>query len=90
MIGFIDGDGSIQFRKGKFQSIRIIIHGNWHKFYSEYSRRIEENFNLKLTVNINKRGNTSILICGISNFNILRNHIIINNLPIVNRKWKQE
>jgi DNA-binding transcriptional regulator WhiA len=90
-IGFVDGDGSIQYdKKGTFKSIRIIVHGNWYNFWSSFCEQLTKDYSdLSFTVNnTNKRGNTSIYIGKKNTKHFLETFINENKLTILNRKWK--
>lgn len=89
LLGFIDGDGSIAYRKEAFKSIRIIIHGSWLEVFEIFMKEFEDDFNLKFTVNSNKRFNTCIYIGKKENFEFLKNFAIENKLPIMGRKWNK-
>lgn len=88
LIGFIDGDGSIQYRKQSFQSIRITVHENWFDFFQLFSTTLQNKSRIKLTITKNGRNNTCALICGCENYKYLLSVIEQNNLPALERKWR--
>lgn len=83
LIGLIDGDGCISYRKDQFQSIRIEQHGNWFSIWKEFFEELGFG-----RVILNTRGFVNILICGRENFINLKTIIEENNLPILKRKWQ--
>jgi hypothetical protein len=89
LIGFIDGDGSISYRKGSFQSIRIIVHENWFNVLNNFCNKLVDDFSiLKFTVSYNKRKNTQVCLHGINRYKFLKDFIISNKIPSLERKWK--
>lgn len=89
LIGFIDGDGCIQYRNETFSSIRIVIHHNWISFFKTFQQILLNYYPfLRLNISLNGRNNTCIYLGKKSNYQFLCNFIKIHQLPILDRKWK--
>lgn len=89
LIGFIDGDGSIQYQKDKttFKSLRIHIHSSWFNIMDWISIELNK-LGMNSSCVICNRGYTQLNICSIKNYQIFKNFINNNNIPILERKWK--
>lgn len=89
-IGFVDGDGSITYKNGSFKSIRIVIHGNWCDWWSDFTTQLTLDYpEFKFNVNnTNARGNTSVYIGTKKTKETLDNFIKENKLTTLERKWK--
>lgn len=86
-IGFIDGDGHIKFNSTKNINITIGCHSSWYYVLDFFSSiLIKNNFNIK-KVSFCKKG---YVHCRFSTKPILflANFIKNNNLPVLERKWK--
>ena len=90
MLGFSDGDGSVQFdHNGVFKSLRILIHGNWFPLFRDFFAQIAEdhdelNFNVN---NTNARGNTSVYMGTKRSHRYLTEFGLMHDLPLMKRKW---
>lgn len=82
LIGYIDGDGSIQQKNNK-GSIRIKCHSSWFNILNEIYIFLGIN---RIPI-INKEGYVTLTINDKYNLSILKDHISTYNLPILNRKW---
>lgn len=89
LIGFIDGDGCIQYQKDKitFKSLKIHIHLSWFKIMEWFSIKLNE-IGVNTSCRICNRGYTQFNICSTKNYQIFKEFIINNQLPILERKWK--
>jgi len=87
LIGFIDGDGSITYRNGRFQSIRIETHGSWLPFFQELSERLLVELGLTSTVTLTTRGSCSTYLGKQSTYLTLKQFIEEFQLPTLERKW---
>ena len=81
LIGFIDGDGNITNK-----SIKIINHINW-RITHEYIREWLNIRNIKSSVYIDSNCDSSILFSR-KFYPIMKEFIISNNIPAMERKWK--
>ena len=78
-IGFIDGDGSIQFQTGRTDvQLSVKCHANWRETL-EYI--------FKTPVRINNAGYAYFCIADNTKLRELKNNAIQLNLPILRRKW---
>ena len=82
LIGYIDGDGSIQQKNNK-GSIRVKCHSSWFNVLNEIYIFLGIN---RIPI-INKEGYVTLTINDKYNLSILKDHISTYNLPILNRKW---
>ena len=89
-IGFSDGDGSIQFdHNDSFKSLRIVVHHNWYLLLEGFCATLAQENPLRFTVNnTNSRGNTSVYLGTKASHQYLRDFIIANGLPALDRKWR--
>lgn len=88
LIGFIDGDGSIQYRRGSFQSIRIVIHENWFETLQDISNQLKKDWDINSTITKNARGNACMYIGSYNTYKFFLDFIKENNLPNMIRKWR--
>jgi hypothetical protein len=81
IIGFIDGDGSIN-KKGY---LSITSHSNWYENIKKMFNEISNNKHFGIRINSN--GYTTANITNIETMKKIKNKIIELNLPILQRKW---
>lgn len=91
-IGFIDGDGNICVDKHKhnFHFIKVENHSSWIEFHKFLLDKLDEFGVYKRNYNypkINKYGYSYFKIYTESTIVQLINHIKLNNLPHLERKW---
>lgn len=87
LIGYIDGDGSINKQSGRQDCIiRIQVHSGWQKllqlWINELVRIAEVPFQI---VKINKRGYTFVALANQKLVLFLKKQAV--KLPVLNRKW---
>jgi hypothetical protein len=87
LIGFIDGDGSIELKKGSFSTLKIELHSSWLYNLQFIAKRLEQDLNIKSKVRLNKRGYSVLTFHRLQNILKLKNIININKLPYMERKW---
>lgn len=87
LIGLIDGDGTFSKVNGKCNFIRIEIHKNWTEFLIKIKDKLNSLGLDGIKVKENKRGYVHFLIYRNSNFSFLKDFIIKNDLPTLERKW---
>ncbi len=88
-IGYIDGDGCIskQFNR-KDIIIRIKIHSSWLQWLTDIAKVLQQLVKEKLSLPyINSLGYCEWNICNKGLHQILKCHIIKNNLTVLIRKW---
>jgi hypothetical protein len=85
-IGIVDGDGNISRRKGRFQSVKIQVHGSWLNILNEMSDRLHKQ-GFRCSVKMDNRGSAGLLMCGQDQFKRLTDFIGLNALPVLERKW---
>jgi len=88
LIGLIDGDGNIQNNHSSNSfTINITSHECWNNFYTRLIKKLKINARIK---KYNSRKTVqNIIISKKETIDELYNHIIINNIPILERKWKE-
>lgn len=78
-IGFIDGDGSIQYQsKRKDCRITIKLHNSWLEWLSDI---------MGVQCKINSQGYAYGCAASVEYLRDLKNFVIENNLPVLARKW---
>ena len=101
LIGIIDGDGCVSYRKTlkgrSFQHINLQIHKTWEVFLSDLLLIINNNYNLSTSQRVFTRKYDNreseiyqLYIYSKASYDELINHINKNNLPVMNRKWQNE
>lgn len=89
LIGFIDGDGTIQQRKKSNTCLFAIKnHNTWKDFLTMISNKLNEitNYNIPNS-RINKNGYAILTISHSQIHAMLKRFIIKHDLPVLNRKW---
>jgi hypothetical protein len=89
LIGFIDGDGTIQDRKiTKVKFVGIKCHSSWLQILNLFIERLSDQVGVKIPVGkINARGYARVFITNNIHIKYLKNKAIEFNLPILTRKW---
>ena len=89
IIGFIDGDGSISMRATHKPHISIQSTRMWSENLQFINECIHNSFDEKITnkVLINNRNHASLSICKRMVVAKLKQFVIINGLPVLDRKW---
>ncbi len=89
LIGFIDGDGTIQNRKKtKNKHLAIKCHSSWLDILNYFISRVAKLVGINLPLGyIDKRGYAQVYITNNIHIKYLKQKAIELNLPILNRKW---
>lgn len=93
IVGFIDGDGSIQNHRHRNDcSLSIHLHSSWLKNLIYIEDFIYEYFNIEKNKTLSKIGNDGYSRLVLSNNNILnemKKECVKLNLPVLERKWNK-
>lgn len=92
LIGFIDGDGSVQsVRKNNEYRIFIRCHKSWMNNLQQLSNKLTSYLNLKDNIGTLYRENkyASIVISNSKSIKFLKNKKKELNLPVLDRKWSK-
>lgn len=89
-VGFMDGDGSITYRKGKFQFLRAEMHGSWLGILQDMAENLLTDLGIRAKVSLNNRGYAQLSMYGIAQYMKLVEEISRNKLPALTRKWKHD
>jgi len=85
LIGFIDGDGSMDKRNGY---IRIKIHNSWENNLNLIAKRLDKILNFPIQeCKINKKGYAILNLNNYFVINYLKLFCSKANLPVLSRKW---
>lgn len=88
LLGMIDGDGAFsKEQNGNCQFIRIELHSSWIKILEEIKSRLNQIGMKGVVTGINSRGYSFIKIYRYQCFKFLKKFGVINNLPLLERKW---
>lgn len=86
-IGFIDGDGSIQYQYDHKKSrISLSVHKNWINILEKFNQLFTEGLG---KVKINTRGYANYSLCLTSELIKLKEFALRHKLPIIKRKWSK-
>lgn len=90
IIGFIDGDGSINNTNGR-SSIKIKTHKNWFHFLNLIKDGLSKFYGEELNCNVrvNKQSYAEISIGDLILIKTLKYFLLNNKLPVLTRKWNK-
>ncbi len=89
LIGFVDGDGNNRKTSSGYQ-ITLENHKSWIDCYESFKKFIKNKFNLIFKndlIRINNRGYVVMCFSQKEVFSKLKQFIIQNKLPVLDRKW---
>lgn len=86
LIGLIDGDGCIDYRKSSY-SLKIELYKNWFDNLKWISEKLFLWFGIESNVKISSRGYAILRINKTEHVNTLKRISLELNLPILKRKW---
>jgi hypothetical protein len=90
-VGMIDGDGTMQKQHGRKiirHRISFQIHSIWCEWFNKYLNILSNKINMRIgKAYINPRGYTQLHIAKCDTVLFLKDFVIKNNLPVLERKW---
>lgn len=90
-IGFIDGDGHVNYEKGsKYSTIMVSVHKSWLVFLEYFYDLLVKQFEFDLTKpRIDNKNQAFWSTCNMNVISFFKRHLLKHNLPALDRKWNQ-